>query len=70
MSVTLTLIPPTKLAVIAGKAANVAGFLMNNLDLSTSYHSPPASVAVRSGSAEIRGSISMDTRSSRAAARL
>src|SRR6266545_4267234 len=62
--VTLTLMPAASVAVIAGSPALVAGILMNRLGRSTSHHNAFASALVRSVSAAIRGSTSMETRPS------
>ena len=48
MSVTFTLIPWARVAVIAGSPASVAGILMNRLGRSTSHHSAFASAMVLS----------------------
>ena len=64
ISVTLTLMPSARAAVIAGRPSRVAGILMNRLGRSTSHHSARASAIVFAVSLAIRGSTSMETRPS------
>jgi hypothetical protein len=64
ISVTLTLMPSARAAVIAGRPSTVAGILMNRLGRSTIHHSPRASAIVFAVSLAIRGSTSMETRPS------
>ena len=64
ISVTLTLMPSARVAVIAGMPASVAGILMNRFSRSTSHHSCLASAMVRSVSCARRGSTSIETRPS------
>ena len=64
ISVTLTLIPSARQAVIAGSPARVAGILMNRLGLSTIHYSALASATVLRVSPASRGSTSSETRPS------
>ena len=64
ISVTFTLIPSARHAVMAGRPCRVAGILMNRLGRSTIHHSALASAMVLAVSRASRGSTSRDTRPS------
>ena len=67
ISVTFTLMPLARVAVIAGRPSTVAGILIITFGRPTVSHSRTAVVSVAPVSRESRGSTSMDTRPSTAA---
>ena len=64
ISVTLTLMPSARTAVIAGSPSRVAGILMKTFGRSTVDHRDFAEAIVPSVSLASRGSTSIDTRPS------